>query len=144
MAVSTRVGHPLGLPRQLRAELGLLHPCRHFTWGTDLRKQQAQKGWWMWVLPLLSLASHPPPPVSPPTQTPRTAVSGQGRSLPRHPCSSQHVSTGCHWFRFLLKGLGCNPWLLLGGEDRPFPPFCLFAFCMGLHTPGFEFWFQAH
>lgn len=95
-------------------------------------RQQAQEGWWMQLLPLLSLTSHPPPSVSPPAQTPGTAVSGRGQSLPRRSCSSQLASTSCHWFRFLSKGLGCNPWLLRGGGDRPFPLLC---FVCLLHGP---------
>lgn len=79
-------------------------------------RQQAQKGWWLGLLPLFSLVSHRPPPVPPPPQVPRTEVSGQGQSLPSHPCVRAQAVTD---FCFCQKRWAASPGCCLGVEIDP-------------------------
>lgn len=46
-------------------------------------------------------------------------------------------------FGFCWKGWAVTPGCCMGVEINPSHRSALFAFCTGLHTPGFEFWFQA-
>lgn len=105
-------------------------------------RQQAQEGWWMWLLPLLSPTSHSPPSASLPAQTPgATPCPDKVGPCPDIPAGHSTWAQAATDFGFCQKGWSVTPWL--GGGDRPFPQLCLFTFCTGLHTPGFKFWFQA-
>lgn len=140
MGVSTHVVHHLDWPGGWVQNWGCCVLSGVLPKGLVTGRQQAQKGWWMWLLPLLSLTSHPPPFISLPAQTPCITVSIEVWSMPRHPQSHSRRAQAPTDLSFCQKGPGC----CLEIEIKLFPPLHLFAFCIGIHSPGFVFWFQVH
>lgn len=140
MGVSTLVVHPLDCPGGCMQNWSCHILSGVLPMGPVTERQQAQKGWWMWLLPLLSLTSHPPLSISPPAHTPRIAVSIEVWSTPRHLWSHSTRAQAATDLSFCQKGPGCCLWV----EIKLSPPLHLFAFCMDLQSPGFVFWFHIY